>query len=182
MNPSQTTPNEAPETQPITPEELVTLLRGVRERIPEYVQLSNDAAKVSRPVASLDPAFRAAAISTVGASDLISKSVGLTADEIHQLNDEAERWSTVIDELRALMKGVTSANLTRRHRVGLATLQTYSIAQQLARHADHADLLPHVADMKRTNRLGGRRKKANETPPAPPTTPPPTTPPQHTTQ
>jgi len=55
----------------------------------------------------------------------------------------------------------------RRHRMGLAALQTYIICQQLVRQKENAALLPHVQGMKRLNKFG---KKHAKTPgePAPP--------------
>jgi len=46
------------------------------------------------------------------------------------------------------LKGVGATNLVRRHRVGLAALQTYSISRQLIRQKEHVGLLPHVQGMK----------------------------------
>jgi len=91
---------------------------------------------------------------------------------LRRINDEAERWTAAIDELRALLKGLVGTNLQRRHSVGLASLQSYSITRQLVRHADHADLQPHLEEMKRNSR---RSRKPKPTAPAPTTTPAPTT-------
>jgi len=160
--------DKPPETQPITPEEVVETLRALRQRIPEYLQLQPSDAKSARALASLDGPFKQAAFNAVGASELIAKAVGLTADELRQINEEADHWSAAADELRALLQGVISAILTRRHRVGVASLQTYKITGQLVRHENHADLLPHLHEMKRLNRFGRRRRKASAEPvPAP---------------
>ena len=69
---------------------------------------------------------------------------------------------------RCDFEGVAAANLTRRHRVALAALQTYSISRQLVRQDAHEGLLPHVAEMKRLNRFGRRRaRKSGPGQPAP---------------
>ena len=73
----------------------------------------------------------------------------MNADEVLIERDDTGRWSAVEDELRAMLQGVAAANLSRRHRVGLITLQTYSISRQLVRNKAHADLLPHVDGMRR---------------------------------
>ena len=165
---SETTIDKPPDPQPITPEELVETLRALRQRIPEYVQLSISDAKSVRAVANLDTQFKLSAISAVGASPLVMQAVGLTAEELRQMNDDADRWSAAADELRAMLQGVISSILTRRHRVGLASLQTYNITRQLVRHENHSDLLPHLHEMKRLNRFGRRRRKASAEPaPAP---------------
>lgn len=160
--------DKPPEVQQITPEELVEALRGIRQRIPGYVQLPIADAKSVRSVANLDPQFKQSAINAVGASELVTQAVGLTAEELRQMNDDADRWSAVADELRAMLQGVVAGILTRRHRVGLASLQTYNITRQLVRHEDHSDLLPHLYEMKRLNRFGRRRRKTSAEPqPAP---------------
>ena len=86
------------------------------------------------------------------------------------------RWSALEDEARAFLRGVEAANLTRRHRIGVTALQTYQIGRQLVRKPEHQDLVPHVAEMKRTNRLGGgRRVRKNKGQPGPVSTSPTTT-------
>jgi len=65
----------------------------------------------------------------------------------------------------ALLKGIVAANLIRRHRIGLVTLQTYNICRQLVRKKDHSNLLPHVEMMKRLNKFG--RKRVKTPPPEP---------------
>jgi hypothetical protein len=81
-----------------------------------------------------------------------------TQETLWQDTDDSTRWTAVEDELRALLKGVAAGNLTRRHRLGLTALQVYSICRQLVRKPEHADLLPHVAEMRRHNRFGRKRR------------------------
>lgn len=89
------------------------------------------------------------------------------------------RWNAVENELRTMLKGVAAANLARRHRLGLGALQTYSIARQLVRKKEHADLLPLVEEMRRLNPFGRKRvsqdvaKPTEPAPVLPPTTVPP---------
>jgi hypothetical protein len=149
------------EVKPISPEAMVEQLRLLRQQIPEYSQLTNASASALRRAASLDPHFVQASINTIGASSVMAGSVGRAPEALRQDADEASRWTAVEDELKAMLKGVAAANLTRRHRIGLIALQTYSISRQLVRQPEHADLLPHVEEMKRLNRLGKRK-------PAPP--------------
>jgi len=94
----------------------------------------------------------------VGASEVVNTAVGRSAGDLRQENDEAGHWTAVEDELRSMLKGVVAANLLRRHRVGLASLQAYNISRQLLRQKEHADLLPHVDRLRRLNRFGRKRK------------------------
>jgi hypothetical protein len=155
------------EIQPITPEELIETVRALRLRIPDFGQMSVVDARAVRTSASLYAPFKEAAIAAVGASEPVTAAVGLSAEELHKLNDEAGRWSAAEDELKALTQGVAAANLRRRHRVGLAALQAYSITRQLVRHADHSDLLPHLDAMKQTSRFGKKRRATTPTTPEP---------------
>ena len=148
------------ETTIITPEAVVEQLRALRQQIPEYTQLPSPGAQALRRAAQVSPEFAHAAINTVGASEMVQAAVGRTPEEMRQDETEIVRWTAVEDELRAMLKGVRAANLVRRHRLGLAVLQSYSIGRQLVRHPDHAHLLPHVEGMKRLNKFGRRRTKA----------------------
>ena len=166
---SQTNAAAAAQDPAITPEEMVIQLRALREQIPSYVQLSVPEALALRTVASLHPDFAQAAINAVGASPRVEATVGQTAEELQADAEAAARWSKVEDELRAMLQGVTSANLTRRHRLGQAVLLTYVVSKKLVLLPEHANLLPHLANMRRANRLGRNRKSLPQTPaPAPP--------------
>jgi len=161
---------EAP--APLEPEELVEQLRAFRQRIPEYGPLPTPQRRALKAVARADAAFVQSAINTIGSSDAVSQAVGVSAEELRRQSEVAMRWSAVEDELRTLLQGVTAANLTRRHGIALSALQAYHIGRQLVRKQENADLLPQVAEMKRLNRFGRRRKTA-AAPEPPPVTPTP---------
>lgn len=164
----------AQEPAAATPDSIIEQLRGIRQQIPEYTQLAIPDAKAIRRVAHINADFIDAAINAVGASEIMQTAVGRTNVHLRDENEDAGRWTAVEDELRAMLKGVVAANLVRRHRVGLAALQTYNISRQLIRQKEHADLLPHYQGMKRLSKFGRRRK----TVPLPPETQPQPTPQQ----
>jgi hypothetical protein len=145
----------------ISPDAIVEQLRAVRSQIPEYSQLTSAGARTLRAASGADRSFVQASINAVGASVAVQSALGVPAEAMRAEADEAMRWSAVEDELRAMLKGVAAANLTRRHRIGLNALQAYAISRVLVRKPEHADLLPHVAEMKRTNRFGRSRVKAD---------------------
>lgn len=169
---------------PLAPEQIVEQLRILRQHVPDFGPLAAGEATALRTAALVHPEFVLASINTIGASQHISQAVASDAPALLTERQEADRWSAVEDELRTMLKGVAASNLARRHRIGLISLQTYSIARQLIRQKEHADLLPHVENMRRTNRLGRKRPVTAATPetpapqpipgqtPAPPTTPP----------
>lgn len=150
------------------PETIVEQLRAMRQFIPDYGQLPIASAEVIRRVAHVDPDFTQAAINSVGASASVESALGRSRESLRDEADQANRWTVLEDELRAMLKGVISANLVRKHRLGLAALQVYGISRQLVRKAEHNDLLPHVEEMRRLNKFGKRRAKGSPKPaPAP---------------
>jgi hypothetical protein len=169
----------APDTTPVTPDALVAQLRAMRAHIPDYGQLPVPKARQIRAVAHVDGPFVQATINAAGASDRLQTTLGRTPEQLQQETEDAARWTAVEDELRAMLKGVASANLVRRHRIGLAALQTYSVSRQLVREEGQSDLLPHLAEMKRLNKFGRTRKASvpnqgpqpSPKPPVPPSSP-----------
>jgi hypothetical protein len=157
----------ADEPAAVGPEVLVEQLRGMRQFIPDYTQLRVSDARVIRASAFVDPRFVEAAITAISACHCLRGALDQTAAGLNGEVADAARWAVVEEELRAMLQGVVAANLVRRHRVGLATLQTYSISRQLVRQEGHTDLLPHVAAMKRLNRFGRRGKSPGDEPEAP---------------
>jgi hypothetical protein len=161
-----TTASDAP--VPITPEAMVDQLRTLREQIPEYVQLPVPQMRSLQSVANIHPEFAQAAINAIGASPRVEGVVGQTSEELQGDAEAAARWSKVEDELAGMLKGVALANLTRRNRVGKAALLAYVVSKRLVSSPEHADLLPHLAEMRRTIRLGRPRKSKQQPQPQAP--------------
>jgi hypothetical protein len=152
----------------VTPESIVVQLRAVRQQIPEYGQLPASDLRSLSSVAHVHPDFTQAAIGAMGASATVLSAVGTNPEDVQREVDTAGRWAVVEDELRAMLKGVAAANVSRRSRIGKTALLTYAVSQKLVRSAEHADLLPHVDVMNRMNRFGKRKaKKAAPGTPAP---------------
>lgn len=150
--------------EPFTPEQIVEQLRLLRQHIPDFGPLPVPDAASLRRVAHIDDAMVQAAANTVGASPYVASAIGKEADGMRNERVDVGRWSAVEDELRTMFKGVASANLARRHRLGLAALQTYSISRQLVRQREHAHLLPHVEEMRRLVKFGGRKRRPADDP------------------
>ena len=168
---NQTAVNDATAGTPaqntaVTPESVIESLRELRTQIPNYVQLPLPIAATMRSVSALNTEFTQAAISAVSASEIVRTTVGQTADQMQADVDAIARWSLVREELKATLDGVTSAILTMKHTLGQSALLTYAVSKKLVRAPKHADLLPHVALMRKTNRLG-RSRKAQTQPQAP---------------
>jgi hypothetical protein len=142
-----------------TPETIIEQLRELRTHIPEYTQLATADAQSLRRAAQVDPEFVQASIHAVTESDGVGNILGRTPADLRQETFDAARWTSVEDELRAMLNGVAAANLVRRHRIGLTALQIYNICRQLVRQKEHSALLPHVQAMKRLNKFGKKHAK-----------------------
>lgn len=153
--------------EPFTPEQIVENLRLLREHIPDFGPLAVPDAAALHKTARVHDDLVQAATNTAGASPHVTSAIGMDADALRKERLAVGRWSAVEEELRTMLKGVASANLVRRHRLGMAVLQTYFIARQLVRVREHADLLPHVAAMRKANKFGRKRRVPPAAPPAP---------------
>ena len=154
-------PDPSPAQAMLSPEEVVQHLRALREQIPLPEPLPNVPASRRRRLAHVDPQFVVAAINASGASPTVQTALGRTDEELRQETGDSQRWTAAIDEVRALLQSVIDANTVRRQRIGLAALQTYQICRQLARDNGHATRLEtHIAEMRKLNKFGRARRKA----------------------
>lgn len=164
--------SEEPESM-LTPEEVVRQLRALRARIPMPLPTTAPPS-LRRRLAHVNALFVAASISAVGASDNVQRAVGRNDEELRQDADAIVRWTAVADEYRACLDEIVAANVIRRQRIGLTALQTYKICQQLVRDEGQSRLAPFVAEMKRLNKFGRKRKNAQPAAePQPQASPPP---------
>ncbi len=148
--------------QPITPEEAVQQLRALRDRIPEFTQLSTAEVRTLARAASVNARAIQSAINAVGAAEPLRSALGTSAEELRQESELNERWNAIIEELEAMLKGARAAQIVRRHRLGLIAMQAYQISRQLARRKENANLLPHVAAMRQHFAVGRRRVRPAE--------------------
>jgi hypothetical protein len=172
LNPTTAQAADTPQQTPaLTPEAIVEQLRAISGQVPEAVPLTPDQRDTVRNRArtAKNGEILQTTISMVGTTDVISNAVGHDADGVRQLCDDSNRWAVVEDELRALLNGVSSANLVRRQQLAVIADTAYGVGLQLVRNPEHAALVPHVLEVKRLKSIG-RRKKTATTPqtPAPP--------------
>ena len=163
---------EIPQPAPtMTPEAVVERLRDLRTHIGEVSPLTTEQRKALRSRTRMSNTVLQASINAIGAVDNVSLALGQPAADVRQMHEDANRWTAVEDELRAMLNGVAGANLIRRQRVALVAAQAFNISTQLTRDPAHAALVPHVQEIKRLRSLP-RRKKAtpadsSSAPPAP---------------
>lgn len=153
----------------LTPEGVVEQLRAMRAQIAEVTPLTAEQRKFLRNRGNTRNPVLQASINVIDALQNVSQALGQPAADVRLLNDEANRWTAVEDELRTMLSGVVGANLVRRQRVALIAAQAYTIGAQLARDPANAVLVPHVQEIKRLKRTTRRKKTAQGSgePPAP---------------
>jgi hypothetical protein len=165
---TQQSQDSSPAPAILSPEQAVQQLRALREQIPLPAALPSMPASRRRRLAHVNSQFVVAAINATGASPVVQSALGRSDEELRQEQDASDRWTAVIDEVRALLQSLIDANTLRRQRVGLAALQTYQICQQLARDDAHATrLAAHIGEMKKLNKFGRPRRKAPQPDPQP---------------
>lgn len=155
------------DTPKLAPEAVVEQLRAIRDQLPEIVPLTSQQRKTLRKAAQMRPEVLQASISVIGASEDVATAIKQPASDVHGLQDESNRWNAVEDELRALLNGVSGANLVRRQRLALIAEQAYGIGTQLAKDPANVLLVPHVQEVKRLRKAAKRKKQQPTTPETP---------------
>lgn len=169
LNPTTPAPSaDTPQTPSLTPAAIVEQLRAISSQLPEATPMTPDQREAVRNHArsARSGEILQTTISLVGTTDAISTPVGHDADGVRQLCDDSNRWAVVEDELRALLNGVSSANLVRRQQLAVIADTAYGVGVQLLRNPEHAAVVPHVLELKRLKALA-RRKKPATTPQTP---------------
>ena len=151
----------------LSPAEVVTQLRVLGKQIPDITPLTTQERLAMRGMARVPPPVVRASVTVIGASEVVQQAVGQQPEHVSQWLSDAEEWSAVENELRAMLKNVVDANLVRRQRAGLAASRAYIIGRQVARDPQNADLRPHVEEVKRQKSLARRKKSAAQTPETP---------------
>src|ERR1051326_6417846 len=127
-------------TQSLTPEAIVEHMRSLCGQLPVAVPRTADQRNTVRnhARAAKNGENLQTTISLVGTTDVIANAVNHDADGVRQLCDDSNRWGVVEDELRALLNGVSSANLVRRQKLAAIADTAYGVGLQLARTPVHA--------------------------------------------
>ena len=163
---------EIPQPAPtLPPEAVIEQLRAMRTQIGEVNELTPAQRRVLAVRARASIPVLQASIDVIGAQEIVSQAIGQPAAEVRQMFEETTRWTSVENELRAMLNGVAGANLVRRERLVFIARQAANIGTQLARAPAHKVLVPHVQEVKRLKRFTRRKKAAAE--PEPPQSPAP---------
>lgn len=145
------------------PEQVVEQLRNVRSQIEEDVTpMTPDQRRDLRDRTKHTRPTILAAVSAMGMSDKVSGTVSRAPADVIGLIDLTDRWTAVEAELRALLNGVSSANLKRRYELGLIADHVFAVTKQLVRWPEHAHLSTIYEEMKRLRNLERAKKKTRK--------------------
>jgi hypothetical protein len=151
----------------LTPEQVIEQLRTMRQQIPNFVQLPHNRETVAmrRLARAISLEFAHEATNAVGVSSVVEGAVGNTPEGMYHDKDLNGRWAAAENEMRSVLRGLSSTNLVQRQRLCRDALQAYNVSRELVKQPEHAHLLPHVEAMRRLKRP--RRRVKPETEPAP---------------
>ncbi|HYK05501.1 MAG TPA: hypothetical protein VE974_27360 [Thermoanaerobaculia bacterium] len=139
----------------------VDQLRRMRETIPHFViPTLKSGRRTLNSLTSVPAAF--VELTAVARTNNVALVRGgaTTPAETRDLMSYGEAYSPVADELEAFAQFIRYSIAAAKAAAADEALNTYALARRLARRAAHADLAPHVADMRRALGNRGRRSKA----------------------
>jgi hypothetical protein len=161
---------------PFTPEEAVQYLHVMRDRIPDFILMEASEKRKLTRAANIGISLVNSATNAIDTSAPLRGAFGQEADGLRVETESILRWAQVLEEIDALRSGVVGAMTVRRHRVGGVALRVYQVSRQLTRYKENAELLPHIAAMRRAAGFGQRRAAEPQQPqpvdPQPPQQPP----------
>ena len=147
-------------TTALPPAEIIEQLRAISLRMGELAPMTAAQRRALRGRLRTPDPVVSASISVLDTLDNVSQAVGQPGEGVRSLQMDAILWEAVEAEVRAMLNGLSGANLIRRLRIDLIAAQAYTIGAQLARDPAHAILLPRVEEIKRLKRVSRRRKAA----------------------
>ena len=154
-------PTVTPNAHAEAAQERVSELRKWREQIPRFaIPETVDATKRLSAAASISSEFIELTNVAVANHGALVRAEAATPPEVRDLVAYADAYDPLADELEALAAFVRYSTIAARNAAGNEALTTYSLAQRLARLPQHAQLKPHVADMRRA--LGRFRRSTPE--------------------
>ena len=145
-------------------ETLLTGLRHLQQRIPNYVHHTPQEAREMGRAAHLDEEFLNAGIHAGTVWDETKQYIGWSGEEMRELADETRRWDDVERELRVMLKGIGDANRERKHTLGTAVLMLYMVLRRTTKY-DLPHMRPYYEEMKTAwlrRKRGGKKKNEPE--------------------
>jgi hypothetical protein len=154
---------------------LIEELRALRQKVPYLVVSTFKGQRRKLAAGAAVPAdFVERMVSAIESHAQLVRTGALDPGQLRDLMSYVEAFGPVADEVEALANVMRLSVTAARNKVGHETLTAYALAQRLADRPEHADLVPHVAAMRRA--LGKARKaKVKTAEPVPDAPQPPST-------
>jgi len=150
---------------------LVEQIRAMRQQIPNFVILSPGERQKLASAAAVPPDFVERTIVAVANSQALVRGGATPPEESRDLMRYAEAYGPVADEMQALVDFIRHSVTAARNKAGNNALTTYALAQRLSQRPEHAELAPHVEDMRRALGARGRKRSKAAKPTPKPETP-----------
>src|SRR5687767_3119966 len=139
----------------------VDQLRAMRETIPHFViPTLKNGRRTLNSLSSVPAGFiELTAMARTNSVSLV-RGGATTPAETRDLMAYGDAYNPAADELEAFAQFIRYSIAAAKAKAADEALNTYALARRLARRPAHADLVPHVADMRRALGNRGRRSKA----------------------
>jgi NAD(P)H-hydrate repair Nnr-like enzyme with NAD(P)H-hydrate dehydratase domain len=163
---SNTTTSAAADPQPaaITPEQITEQLRTLRASMPQAATLTSRQKAQVRNGLRASNAVVQAQVNAIAALENANVQFGQPAAGVREIGEESNRWTEVVDELKAMLAEAEGANLVRQQKLHRLASQGYGVAASLSRDPEYAVLVPHVLEVKRLRKLTSKKKSAADKP------------------
>lgn len=150
---------------PVVPDP-ATLIRGFRllaERIPGFRHLSKEEVRSMIRASALDPEMIAAGLVAAEVWDRATFWMGMTPQELRELDTTIGETDEVIEQMKILLDGMIGANRVRKHRRGKAIFDLYK-GLELEVESSRGDnrLRPYFENMRRAYMKSRKRGKAKD--------------------
>jgi hypothetical protein len=139
-------------------------LRRMREKIPHFAIPAVKGRQRLSTVKSLPPEFIELAAAVRANHPALVRGAETTPAESRDLTAYAEAFVPVAQELLAMNQFVLFSIDAAKGKAGTEALMTYAVSRRLAKRPEHADLIPHVAALRRAFGNRGKRSKAAKEP------------------
>jgi len=137
-------------------------IRSLREKIPGFTQpQSSQAARRIIANAAVPDGFLESVSVAVQSSPSLKDASAVDPEAVRDVIRFSAAYAPVAEELEALARAVRHTISVKRAETAQSSLAAYDLAKGLARKTDGADLVPHIAEMRKNlNRGGSRRRMA----------------------
>jgi hypothetical protein len=143
---------------------LLADIRALYAKMPRLVAEGPEEAQKLASAASVPDAFMESAGAAVDRSKRLEGAVAMDAATLRDTYGFALTYDAVVTEAYAFARAVEHTLRVQRATAGISALDIYAVAQRLAKRKNGAEFVPHVEDMRRKLKRGGRKRKTTSEP------------------